>query len=636
MAGCSKLVLFISLGFLFFAGAGQSPALAALPSDPCNATPVPAVQDGTVDVIARSNQRQRGWQRQGRDIEISLRSPKIPDTGKLRAFVCFRWQVSSENSGKIEPYRRFVQSASTGGLITVESPQQLKVIATMPMDLPDTPVSPQGPQPERVIGVYARNNAFPMADIRILLFDESGTLEFDALSAFGVLGIDEYCNTPLADTSIDNGVGVLGEHKNWQPVGGQFEFTVKTTKTIPSNAMVKVCFRWKLASGDPGPFYDSGPTHLLDKQSESIKVAATVGTIPNKPTWIWWPSRANAPGTEPRVGDYAIPLVNLVRQVDARILVVDGDGSPVADVLTTVGITNVFFAFVIVVFTVVGAFLILWQLSRYRLSSVPKGHPLLAIITRRGYASLSQFQIMLWTFVVIASAAYVMALSGDLIEISTGTLVLLGISGSSGVISKAKSESDAKAAPPRVDPAEAAAAAVAATDEAQKLRAAAAFATGQAKAEAVAAAAEAEANALAAKAKSEAADAVVAALKKREAISTAADPEKAEADVLAAEEVAQKALKASAIAASDASHVARLRHPRWSDLVMEEIQGRELDVTRVQMLYFTLVTAVFVLLKVITSYEIPVIPEGFLILMGISNSVYVGSKFAATTSSKAV
>ena len=61
---------------------------------------------------------------------------------------------------------------------------------------------------------------------------------------------------------------------------------------------------------------------------------------------------------------------------------------------------------------------------------------------------------------------------------------------------------------------------------------------------------------------------------------------------------------------------------------MEDMKGRELDVTRAQMLLFTLVTAVFVAVKVITSYEIPDIPEGFLILMGISNGVYVGSKFA--------
>jgi hypothetical protein len=52
------------------------------------------------------------------------------------------------------------------------------------------------------------------------------------------------------------------------------------------------------------------------------------------------------------------------------------------------------------------------------------------------------------------------------------------------------------------------------------------------------------------------------------------------------------------------------------------------------MLYFTLVTAVFVAVKVISSYEIPEIPEGFLILMGISNSVYVGSKLATNPAAK--
>jgi hypothetical protein len=61
---------------------------------------------------------------------------------------------------------------------------------------------------------------------------------------------------------------------------------------------------------------------------------------------------------------------------------------------------------------------------------------------------------------------------------------------------------------------------------------------------------------------------------------------------------------------------------------MDEIKGQELDVTRVQMLLFTLVTATFVAIKVMTSYEIPDIPDGFLILMGISNGVYVSSKFA--------
>ena len=71
--------------------------------------------------------------------------------------------------------------------------------------------------------------------------------------------------------------------------------------------------------------------------------------------------------------------------------------------------------------------------------------------------------------------------------------------------------------------------------------------------------------------------------------------------------------------------------PEWSDLVAPSRQTREIDVTRLQMLAFTLITAAFVLIKVVVDYEIPSIPANFLILMGISNGVYVaGRKLPAT------
>jgi hypothetical protein len=43
--------------------------------------------------------------------------------------------------------------------------------------------------------------------------------------------------------------------------------------------------------------------------------------------------------------------------------------------------------------------------------------------------------------------------------------------------------------------------------------------------------------------------------------------------------------------------------------------------------FFTVVSAFFVLLKVFGTYSIPVLPEGYLLLMGISNGVYLASKF---------
>ena len=65
------------------------------------------------------------------------------------------------------------------------------------------------------------------------------------------------------------------------------------------------------------------------------------------------------------------------------------------------------------------------------------------------------------------------------------------------------------------------------------------------------------------------------------------------------------------------------RQPRWSDLVVTAVHPGEIDVTRVQMLFFTLISAGFVALKLFNSYVIPDIPEGFMLLMGISNGVYI-------------
>jgi hypothetical protein len=50
-------------------------------------------------------------------------------------------------------------------------------------------------------------------------------------------------------------------------------------------------------------------------------------------------------------------------------------------------------------------------------------------------------------------------------------------------------------------------------------------------------------------------------------------------------------------------------------------------VTRLQMLFFTVLIALFVSIHVIDSFEIPEIPSSFLGLMGLSNGVYLLKKF---------
>ena len=69
------------------------------------------------------------------------------------------------------------------------------------------------------------------------------------------------------------------------------------------------------------------------------------------------------------------------------------------------------------------------------------------------------------------------------------------------------------------------------------------------------------------------------------------------------------------------------RQPLWADLVIKPDGANEIDVTRVQMLFFTVVTAVFVAIKIMYSYTIPDIPQGFLVLIGISNGIYLTAKF---------
>lgn len=339
------------------------------------------------------------------------------------------------------------------------------------------------------------------------------------------------CNTVEKPVSA-GGASIVpeaaGQQKNWQPPGGEIMFTVRSFVQIPSDALVLVCFRWKRIGERQDRYITARPTHLdLTDGGRLLKI--TVVVPPNLPKA---PPRFGGDGEY--AGLYLVPLA------DVRILVLgkntDGSLLVAADVSHLIGVSNPFWAMLIALLTVLAAFVVLSIVGHRRLKrfSYNDLDPMIRLITTSdGYASLSQLQMVLWTFVVAASAVYVMALSGELIEVTTGTLVLLGISGAVTVGTKLQ-------------------------------------------------------------------DGVQAA--------------RAQGD----------------------GPPAAPRKPHWSDLVVNEVNGkREIDITRVQMLYFTLVTASFVVMRVVTTYVIPEIPQGFQILMGISNAVYFGSKVAQPAASAA-
>jgi hypothetical protein len=370
------------------------------------------------------------------------------------------------------------------------------------------------------------------------------------------------------------------QHKSWQAIGGDIQFTLKNFTAIPADASVSVCFHWKTSKPDSNTeFIETRPSRLeLSGDGKLLKVTTTV---------------PDDLGPQPR--DVATSLW-LVPLAEVRILAIDSKKRELAaDATTAIGITHPVVAFILVLVTVVLGFVILHIAVGRRVTSpgILQANWLLRIIsTPGGFASLSQFQIILWTFVVAASAVYVMALSGQLIQITNGTLVLLGIAGLAGIGAKAHSEAQGASA------------------EATATKAAA----------------------------DHAAAAINAAEKAAGATAPPADPVAAarvtaESDVAVAEASAKSTIALTTRARVDAQrNPPTTQIPKWSDLVVNEsvkddgTRTREVDVARFQMLLFTMITAVFVLINVITTYVIPEISVGFQTLLGISNGLYLGSK----------
>lgn len=303
---------------------------------------------------------------------------------------------------------------------------------------------------------------------------------------------------------------------HWQPRSGQIRITLESTGNANlADSNLSVYFRWRTKS-NTGEWTRTPNVHVVDLQNaQKLTVAAQVPELPPAPLngLLGWIS-----GNGDGVGEFLglVPVAQV--WISAR-----GNGNAsdaaLADIVESIGITNTWAA----LGAALGAiFLLAWFLKGFKPTGLKGSNLLLQMIETRGRrASLSQFQIVLWMFVIGAATAYVMVLSGNLIPLTEGTLALLGISG-------------------------------------------------------------------------------LATLGSQLAPRGTADRAEAEAS------------REGAAA------------PSWRDLIASD---GEIDVTRLQMLFFTVLIAVFVSIHVIDSFQIPEIPPSFLGLMGLSNGVYLLSKF---------
>jgi hypothetical protein len=315
----------------------------------------------------------------------------------------------------------------------------------------------------------------------------------------------------------------------WQPRNGEVLFTIAGPGSNPAIEDILVCFRWRDVRG--ANWIRSPAIRLVATGTgTSATYAASVPPLEGSQLPGWFARVSGYDGTGEFTGLEMVPLA------DFRVKAASGMGP--LDLILPIGITSRYFAVV----TALGLVIIAWgALYAFGLKRcVPRSRdPVMTIIASKdGHGSLSTFQIIMWSFVVGASAVYVMVLSGNLIEITEGTLVLLGISGIATLGNKLH---------PR---------------------------TGQEPASSV----------------------------------TGSAP---------------KAAKAP----PDGDCVPTApRKPLWSDLVVNP-DDNEIEPSRVQMLFFTVIVALFVALRVLTSGKIPDIPVGYLALMGISNGVYLTAKF---------
>jgi hypothetical protein len=223
----------------------------------------------------------------------------------------------------------------------------------------------------------------------------------------------------------------VGKDTVWQPLGGTISFSLKGNGL--ADKLPIVCFAFH------GGAFQSAARVWLQSNDTAVNTLVYNATLPSKQAG---PSQRFANFfTAARTG-----IVALSGRI--RVIVPDGKGAALTDVTERIGITSPIVSAILSLIAMVLAFTFALMVAESL--NVPGRGLLKVISTRAGVASLSQLQVILWTFVIGTGAIYVMAISGQLIDISNGTLILLGISGVATVGSKlqnAQSNQNMSAAP---------------------------------------------------------------------------------------------------------------------------------------------------------------------------------------------
>ena len=238
----------------------------------------------------------------------------------------------------------------------------------------------------------------------------------------------------------------------WQPPDGRVQFTVTAPEgKVPSaidTLKIQVCFGWpkqiqkSADKAEAQQYYHSTYLRTVARSDTSVTFET------NLPDELWagkadswrpnlWSSlhyRINTVLNRPRHvfdGWGLIPIVNM--RVTAQSQVSSGTSTELItqDAVLPVGVSSHLIALLMMILSVgiFWAILLGWAQRR----GIPGRGILKVISNRKNYASLSQFQIVLWTIVIGGGAVYVMSLTGSLIDIPDQALALLGIAGFSAL-----------------------------------------------------------------------------------------------------------------------------------------------------------------------------------------------------------